>query len=226
MRAPERNLCLPSRQADHITPSSTTSNTYLQRPILPQHLIAPRLPRQTRQTRRVLTRLPSAHRARPRHLDPLDRIRPRRVPLHLRLSLSPLLPILPSHPCRRVSTESRRSSRRTRRLGGGLQGFQEGDDGFGGEVLVEVVVDLDHGCVDAGAETFDFDEGEEAVLCGLPAVDAEVAFDGLLDDVGAAAAELAGRLVGGDGVSDATAIGGFLGGERGTGFRTVVQSCR
>lgn len=69
------------------------------------------------------------------------------------------------------------------------------DGGLGGEILVVVVIDLDHGGVDAGAEALDLEEGEEAVLGGLATLDAQVASDGLDDGVGAAAAELAGSLV-------------------------------
>lgn len=74
--------------------------------------------------------------------------------------------------------------------GGGalLEGREQGDGGLGGEVLVVVVVDLDHGGVDAGAEALDLDEGEEAVGGGLALLDAEVGGDGLDDGVGAAAA--------------------------------------
>lgn len=75
--------------------------------------------------------------------------------------------------------------------GGGLEGLEEFDSGLGGQILVVVVVDLDHGGVDAGAEAFDLDEGEETVLGGLALLDAEVVGDGLDDGVGAAAAELA-----------------------------------
>lgn len=67
--------------------------------------------------------------------------------------------------------------------GAGLEGLEELDDGLGGEVLVVVVVDLDHGGVDAGAEALDFEDGEEAVSCGLALLDAEVVLDGLDDDV-------------------------------------------
>lgn len=52
--------------------------------------------------------------------------------------------------------------------------------------------------------------------------DAEVAFYGLLDDVGAAAAELAGRLTEGDGVSNSKARRNLLVGETGT---YSVPSC-
>lgn len=65
-------------------------------------------------------------------------------------------------------------------VGGGLlESREELLDGLGGEVLVVVVVDLDHGGVDAGAEALDLDEGEEAVLGGLALLDAEVLTDGL-----------------------------------------------
>ena len=73
-------------------------------------------------------------------------------------------------------------------LGAGLEGLEELDRCLGGEVLVVVVVDLDHGGVDAGAEALDFDEGEEAVGGGLALLDAEVGCDGLDDGVGTAAA--------------------------------------
>lgn len=51
-----------------------------------------------------------------------------------------------------------------RRGSGVLERGEEGLGGFGGEVLVVVVVDLHHGGVDTGTETFDFDEGEQAVF--------------------------------------------------------------
>lgn len=78
--------------------------------------------------------------------------------------------------------------------GAGPQGVEQLNGGLWGEVLVVVVVDLDHGGVDAGAEALNLDEGEEAVGGGLSLLDSEVLLDGLDDDVGAAAAELAGCL--------------------------------
>lgn len=69
-----------------------------------------------------------------------------------------------------------------------LESLEELDDGLGGKVLVVVVVDLDHGSVDAGTEALDLDEGEETILGGLALLDAEVVLDGLDDDVGAASA--------------------------------------
>lgn len=74
------------------------------------------------------------------------------------------------------------------RLGAGLESREELDGGLGGQVLVVVIVDLDHGRVDAGAEALDLDESEEAVRSGLALLDAEVVDDGLDDGVGAAAA--------------------------------------
>lgn len=78
--------------------------------------------------------------------------------------------------------------------GAGLEVLEQLDDRLGGQVLVVVVVDLDHGGVDAGTETLDLDEGEETVSGGLALLDAEVLLDGLDNDVGAAATELAGSL--------------------------------
>lgn len=89
---------------------------------------------------------------------------------------------------------------RGRNLGGGtgagsgrglLQGSEEGLDGLGGQVLVVVVVDLDHRGVDAGAKALDLNVGEEAVLGGVAGGDAEVLVDGLDDGVATAAAKLA-----------------------------------
>lgn len=71
--------------------------------------------------------------------------------------------------------------------GGFFQGGQKRLGRLGGEVLEVVVVDLEHGGVDAGAEALDLDEGEEAVLGGVAGGDAEVLGDGV-DDLGAAAA--------------------------------------
>lgn len=72
-----------------------------------------------------------------------------------------------------------------------LERGQEGLDGLGGQILVVVVVNLDHGGVDASAEALDLDVGEEAVLGGVAGGDAEVLVDGLDNGVTAAAAELA-----------------------------------
>lgn len=68
-------------------------------------------------------------------------------------------------------------------LGAGLEGSEELDSRFGGQVLVVVVVDLDHGSVDAGTEAFDLDESEETVGGGLALLDAEVVDDRLDDGV-------------------------------------------
>lgn len=73
----------------------------------------------------------------------------------------------------------------------GLERLEQLHRGLGGQVLVVLVVDLDHGRVDAGAQALDFDEGEKAVGGGLALLNAEVGLDGLDDGVGAAAAELA-----------------------------------
>lgn len=78
--------------------------------------------------------------------------------------------------------------------GAGLEVLEQLDDGLGSQVLVVFVVDLDHGGVDAGAQALDLDKGKEAVGARLALLDAEVLLDGLDDDVGAAAAELAGSL--------------------------------
>lgn len=69
-----------------------------------------------------------------------------------------------------------------------LQGREQRLDRLGRQVLVVVVVDLDHGRVGAGAQAFDLDESEEAVGGGLALLDAEVLRDGLDDLVAAAAA--------------------------------------
>lgn len=72
-----------------------------------------------------------------------------------------------------------------------FQSGQKGLHGLGGEIFVVVVIDLDHGGVHAGAQTFDLDEGEEAVLGGVAGGDAEVLGDGVDDLRATAAAELA-----------------------------------
>lgn len=88
----------------------------------------------------------------------------------------------------------------SRDLGGGtgagggsglLQGSEESLDGLGGQVLVVVVVDLDHGGIDAGAQALDLNVGEEAVLSCVAGGDTEVLVDGLDDGITTAATELA-----------------------------------
>lgn len=75
-----------------------------------------------------------------------------------------------------------------------LEGGEEGFDGLGGQVFVVVIIDLDHGGIDAGTQTFDFDEGEEVVLGRVAGGDTQVFCDGLDDLVATAATELAGGL--------------------------------
>lgn len=91
----------------------------------------------------------------------------------------------------------------SRNLGGGagaggsgtvLEGSEESLDGLGGQILVVVVVDLDHGGVNAGTQALDLDVGEEAVLGGVAGGDAEVLVDSLNNGVGTATTKLAGGL--------------------------------
>jgi hypothetical protein len=44
------------------------------------------------------------------------------------------------------------------------QGFEERNGGFGGQVFVIVVIYLDHGGINAGTETFNFEEREDVVF--------------------------------------------------------------
>ena len=101
------------------------------------------------------------------------------------------MPLPASHPRRLMAAQSGGAARGARRLGGRLQGFEQRDDGIGRQVLVVVVIDLDHRRVDARAQALDLREGEEPVRRRFPVRDAEVGFHGLFDGVGAAAAELA-----------------------------------
>lgn len=74
---------------------------------------------------------------------------------------------------------------------GGAQGADKLDGGLGGKVLVVVVVDLNHGGVDAGAEALDLNKCEKAVGSGLALLNTKLLLEGLDNNVGAAAAELA-----------------------------------
>lgn len=76
----------------------------------------------------------------------------------------------------------------------GLKGVEKLAHGLRRQILVVVVVDLDYGGVDAGAQALDFEEAEETVRGGLALLDAEMLPNGLYDGVGAAASELAGCL--------------------------------
>lgn len=153
--------------------------------ILSKDLRTPHLARQTRQSLDILTRLPSTHRSRTRYSDPILLINSPRILSHFR----------PRFDIRIITSESALSSFRVRDRGRrGLECFEERDRGFRGQVFVVIVIDLDHWGVDAGAETFDFDEGEEAVFGCLAGFDAEVVGDGFDNDVASAASELAGSL--------------------------------
>lgn len=78
--------------------------------------------------------------------------------------------------------------------GGLLESGEQRLHRFGGKVLVVVVVDLDHGSVDAGTQAFDLDEGEEAVFGSVSRGDTQVFRDRLDDLVATATTELAGCL--------------------------------
>lgn len=86
---------------------------------------------------------------------------------------------------------SRDLDRLVRRDSRVLKRGEEGLGGFGGEVLVVVVVDLDHGGVDTGTKTFDFDEGKQAVFGGVAGGDTQVFRNGFEDLGATAATELA-----------------------------------
>jgi len=81
--------------------------------------------------------------------------------------------------------------RLVRRGSGLLEGGEESLGGFGGEVLIVVIVDLNHGGVDTGTQTFDFDEGEQAVFSGVAGGDTQVFRNGFEDLGATAATELA-----------------------------------
>lgn len=72
----------------------------------------------------------------------------------------------------------------------GLERLEKSNHGLRGQVLVEIVVDLDHGGVDAGSEALDFNHSEESVFGGLARVDTEVVLDGLDDLVTSATSQL------------------------------------
>lgn len=71
--------------------------------------------------------------------------------------------------------------------GGFLECGEEGLHRLGREVLVVVVVDLDHGGVDTSTQTLDLNKGEEAVFRRVAGGDTQVFRDGV-DDLGATAA--------------------------------------
>jgi len=60
-------------------------------------------------------------------------------------------------------------------------GLQELNSGLRGEHFIKVIVDLNHGGVDAGTEALHLKEGKLAVLGGLTVLDTKVIRDGLLD---------------------------------------------
>lgn len=64
-----------------------------------------------------------------------------------------------------------------------LERLEKRDGGVICEVLVEIIIDLDHGSVGTGTEALDFGKGEEAVLGRLAVVDSENVLAGLHDGV-------------------------------------------
>lgn len=97
-----------------------------------------------------------------------------------------------------ITSAQRTGSGNLGRGTGGSRGILERGEkalhGLGGQVLVVVIVDLDHGGVDASAEALDLNVGEKTVLGGVARGNAEVLVDCLHDGVTAAATELAGSL--------------------------------
>lgn len=167
----------------HIPPS-------VQRTIRPQLLITPELALQARQALHRLTSLPPTKRARSRDLRTLCLITST-----LLLNMCALSRHLSAHIIlARRSCKTRCPAACAGLLCGFSESCEQGLGGLGGQVLEVVVVDLHHGCVDAGAEALDFGEGEHAVFGCFAGVDAEVLLNRLHDAV--AAAELAGCLFG------------------------------
>jgi hypothetical protein len=78
--------------------------------------------------------------------------------------------------------------------GGVLKGCQDGLDGLRGQILVVVIVNLDHGGVNTSTQAFDLGECEEAIFGGVAGGDSEVFGNGLDNGGTTAAAELAGGL--------------------------------
>lgn len=115
-------------------------------------------------------------------------IRPRRLnaPRLARQTRDPLAVL-----ARLPPAHGARLRRLARIRGGGPQRIEKRLGRLGSQVFVVVVVDLDHGGVDAGTQALDLDECEEAVGGGLSLLDPQVFFNGLDDGVAAAAAELA-----------------------------------
>lgn len=63
------------------------------------------------------------------------------------------------------------------------------DHGLWCKILVEIIVDLDHGSSGTRTETFDFHKGEHLVVCRLAWLDAQVRCDGFEDASGTTATE-------------------------------------
>jgi hypothetical protein len=78
----------------------------------------------------------------------------------------------------------------------GSERLEEVLHGGGGEILIVVVVDLDHGGVDAGTEALDLENGEETVGSGLALLNSELLLNGLDDNIRSAASKLARCLLG------------------------------
>jgi hypothetical protein len=167
----------------------TSPHSSSQRTILPHPTLIPRLHLlQIRDPRRILTRLAAAQRPRTRHLDPLGTVRAALLAAR-DLAAALHIPVVARHGALAglAGQSGCRAGRvRTRLLGGCLQGLEQVDGGFRGQVLVVVVVDLHHGRVGAGAQALDFGEGEEAVGGRLAVVDSQVRGDGVHDGVGVA----------------------------------------
>ena len=174
-----RNAPVQHIQTDRFIYTSPLLSLCLQSAVSPQRLITPRLARQTRQSARGLAALPPAQGTRGRHLDAARLVR-------AALLLDRLLARSAHVGGRSATHQAGGAGLGACGLGGLLEGFQQGGGGFVGQVFVEVVVDLHHGRVGAGAEALDFGHGEEAVLGGLAVVDAQRVFAGLHDRVGVA----------------------------------------
>lgn len=75
--------------------------------------------------------------------------------------------------------------------GPGPKRLEEVLHGGGGEILVVVVVDLNHGGVHAGTEALDLENGEETVGSGLALLNSELLLNSLDDNIRSTASKLA-----------------------------------
>lgn len=159
--------------------------------VLAENFCAPRLAGQVCQPRHIFTSLPSTHGTRGWDFHTIHLVNSSTPFSNFRSTLDILII---ARQCTLATLNLRTRRRRLDMLCACLQCLQQFNYAFGCEILVVIVVDLNHWCIDTCAETFDFDESKKSIFSSVARGDPEMIFDCLDYFIATAASKLAWSL--------------------------------